>query len=672
MFGLGAVCALNATPIPSDPEVLPAAQIAELRTEIARHDRLYHREGKSEISDAAYDALRQRLAALERAHPADAQAVASLPDVPDDRTGRFPTRAHLTPMLSLQKAYHERELQVFHARLARALARDDLTYVIEPKCDGLAISVTYVKGKLQQAVTRGNGSKGDDVTVNVRLIENLPQVLRPEPESGSVPDRVELRGEIYVPLGAFARVNAERELAGEPLFANPRNLAAGTLRQTESAEVARRGLRVVFFGLGACEPAAFVPATQAALRAQFTAWGLPILDAVSAVGGVALVEAVQALGRRRDQLDYPIDGLVVKLDSIVAQRQLGARDDSPRWALAYKLAAERVETQLRAITWQVGRTGVVTPVAQLAPVSISGTVVTRATLHNPTEILRHELRVGDHVYLEKAGEIIPMIVGVNVERRPASAQPFTLPTHCTGCQSRLEQRSDDVAIRCPQADCPARLRRRLEHFASKACLGIEGLGPSIIDQLVASGRVKDFSDVYRLQRADLLALERRQEKSVDRLLAAIERSKQAELWRVIYGLGLPQVGPAVAKELAQKHGSLAALAASGLEPMQQTLIAELLRAGFPGAAPARAVAAPPGALTGKTFVLTGTLPSLTRAQATARIVGAGGKVSGSVSRATTYVVAGTEAGVKLEQARALGVPVLDEAGLERLLAERQR
>jgi len=673
LLALLASCSFSATGSPV-PAVAAGAQIEELRLEIARHDRLYHREATPEISDSAYDALKQRLAALEQAHPSAVPSAAPLSGIGDDRSGRFPTRLHQTPMLSLQKAYSESELRAFHNRVARALARDDLAYVIEPKCDGLAVNVTYVQGKLLQAVTRGNGSEGDDITVNALQIPNLPQELRGASNPGAagtaVPDRVEVRGEIYVPFAEFERINAERELAGEPLFANPRNLAAGTVRQTDPADVAGRGVRVVFFGLGTCEPAALEPSTQTELRAQLVAWGLPVLEAALVTGGDDLLKAVQKLGARRGELAYPIDGVVVKLDSRRWQQELGARDESPRWAIAYKLPAERVETQVRGITLQVGRTGVITPVAELTPVSVSGTVVARASLHNQAEIARRDIRVGDYVYLEKAGEIIPMVVGVNVARRSPTAPPFQFPDACSDCRAMLERRPGEVAVRCPNQACPARLRRRLEHFASKACVDIEGLGPAMIQKLVANRVVTDLPDLYRMQRSDLQSLGGHSEKSLDRLLAAIERSKQAELWRVIYGLGLPQVGATKARELARKYGSLEALRGADLDPTHHVLVTQLVQVGLSGTAPQKSPAIPGRSLSGKTFVLTGTLPNLTRAQATAKIVGAGAKISGSVSRTTTYLVAGADAGAKLEQARALGVPVVDEEALLRLIEQK--
>lgn len=673
-WGLIAINTLWVAPAaPTGNPEIPASPLAQLRSEIARHDALYHRDAAPEITDAAYDELKQRLAALEKRDPEAARALVPLAAIGDDRSGRFPTLGHGTPMLSLQKAYTMDELRAFHTRLARSVGRDDLRYVVESKYDGLAVNITYVNGKLIQAVTRGNGSEGDDITTNVRQISNLPAELRGARTGdgnnlSDFPKLVEVRGEIYVPFAEFERVNAEREHTGESRFANPRNLAAGTMRQLDSSQIAPRGVRVVFFGLGACEPATTLPPTQQAWCDQLKAWGLPVVESVAVNGRDELVRAVQDFGVRRADLAYPIDGVVVKLDSLALQREVGANDDAPRWAIAYKLPAERVETQVRAITLQVGRTGVVTPVAELTPVAVSGTTVSRASLHNRAEIARQDIRVGDTVYLEKAGEIIPTVVGVNLARRTAAARPFMFPEVCPECQSRLEQRGHEIAVRCSNPTCPARLRRRLEHFASKACVDIEGLGPVMIEALVATGLVADLPDLYRLKRADLLTLPRASEKTVDRLLASLERSKQAELWRVIHGLGFPQVGAAGAKDLARQHGSLSALAVALVEPAQRTLVNELLRAGFRTDASRETSITTGGALVGKTFVLTGTLPTLTRAQASAKIAGAGGKIVGAVNRSTHYVVAGEKSGAKLDQARTLDVAIIDEAELLRLLA----
>ncbi len=531
--------------------------IEELRRELAHHDARYHRDAQPEISDAAYDALRRRLAALERSHPAAAAAAPPLAAFGDDRTGRFPGHRHLEPMLSLDKAQRERELRVFAARVAKLAGEEDVAFVVEPKYDGLALSLTYERGRLVRAATRGDGRSGEDLTANVARLAGAPAHLA----GAGLPDRIEIRGEVYVPWADFARVNTARERAGEPAFSHPRQLAAGTIRQTDAAEaVAARGLRFVAFGVGACEPSNTLPATQRELAQRLQEWGLAVVGNYWPARGVEeLVRAVAACGRARSVLPFAIDGAVVKIDALALQRELGSGESAPRWALAYKYSAERVETTLLAITLQAGRSGVLTPVAELAPVRLGGATVARATLHHREEIARRDLRVGDTIYVEKAGDVIPAIVGVNLARRPADAVPFEFPGECPGCGEPVEAVEGDVHVRCANAACPAVVRRRVEHFASRGCADIAGLGPAVIERLVSSGLVRDLPDLYRVRRHHLLALGRMGEKTADRLVAAIERSKQAELWRVIHGLGLPHVGPAAARELARRHSSLTAL-----------------------------------------------------------------------------------------------------------------
>ena len=661
-----------------------------LRAEIRHHDELYYKKSAPVITDAAYDQLKRELAALERDLPSPDREASPSDSLGDDRSGAFPVYRHREPMQSLQKAYTEAELKAFSARLAQQLGRADPAYVVEPKFDGLAISVTYEQGKLVRAVTRGNGLEGDDVTTNALTIAGLPQVLlERDAASGAtnpIPDLVELRGEVYLPSAEFARINREREAAGEPPFAHPRNLAAGTLKSTDPRAVAERGLAVVFYGWGACAPTSARPKSQREFLAQAKAWGLPGPEKFSFARGAAEIwAAVQALDRVRPQLAYPIDGAVVKLDAAALREEVGATGHAPRWAVAYKFAAERAEARLLAIAVQIGRTGVLTPVAEFSPVRLGGATITRATLHNRDEIARLDLRVGDFVYVEKAGEIIPSIVGVNRARRTETSRPYVFPEACPECGTAVVRVAGEVAVRCPNDDCAARLRRRLQHFASAACVDINGLGPAVIDGLVAGGLVKTIPDLYRLRREQLLTVNGVGGKTADRLLAAIDRSKQAELWRFIHGLGLPQVGGVAAKTLARRFGGLDALAAATAEelssvlgvttgaavaeylqnPKNRTRLADLLAAGVRPGVPAAGAAL----LTGKTFVLTGTLPGLTRAQAEARIVGAGGKVAGSVSRNTHFVVAGEGSGEKQDTARALGIPVIDEAALLAMLLE---
>jgi DNA ligase (NAD+) len=672
-------------------------RIAELRAQVARHDELYYRRAVPEISDFDYDRLKRELADLEAKFPDAAKAAgADSPTarVGDDRLEGFTTYRHRQPMQSLDNTYSEAELREFHARLVKLLDREELTYVVEPKIDGLAVSLTFEKGKFVRAVTRGNGIEGDDVTANALTIRSLPHELK-KTKGSPIPAVIEIRGEIFMTLAEFQRINREREEAGEPVYANPRNLAAGTLKQLDPQEVAQRKLEIVLYGLGYCEPADAAGETRSGYHALLQAWGLPTVEKIWTARGVdEMWAAVQKLDHLRHSFSYGTDGAVIKLDSLALQREAGSTSKAPRWAMAYKFAAERAETRLQAITIQVGRTGVLTPVAELEPVQLAGSTVARATLHNRDEIARKDIRVGDYVYVEKAGEVIPAVVAVNLARRKPECVPYVFPKKCPACGTKVVELEDEVALRCPNYDCPVQVRRRVQHFASKACVDIEGLGEAMVDVFVEKGWVKSVPDIYRLKREDLLSLGKSVEKSTDNLLAAIKESKHAELWRFIHGLGITHVGAAAAKDLAVRFGSLDALAHAkhedfigekkaslieGIggtmaqaiieffnEPRNRALVSELLALGVSPAAPAPR-AAVGTALAGKTFVLTGTLPSLTREAATARIEAAGGKVSGSVSKKTSYVLAGAEAGSKLEKARALGVPVIDEGEFLRIL-----
>ncbi len=673
-------------------------RIAELRAEVARHDELYYRRARPEITDFDYDRLKAELATLEARFPAEAAAAgAETPTrrVGDDRAEGFVRARHRLAMTTLDNTYDEAELREFHARLVKALGVEDLAYTVEPKIDGVAVSLTYELGRLTRAVTRGDGEEGDDVTANVRTIAGLPAQLAGE----GAPEVIEIRGEIYLREEEFRRINQVQEEAGEAPYANPRNLAAGTLKLLDARQVSARRLEIVLYGLGFCS--APLCDSQTGYHSLLRSWGLPVVEAFWSVRGIdAVWAAIGELDGRRRGFAYGTDGAVVKLDSFEQQRhpKVGfrgmtaegqaeaARKLSPRWACAYKFAPDRAETRVRDITIQVGRTGALTPVAELEPVFLAGTTVKRATLHNADEIARKDVRVGDAVLVEKAGEIIPAVVAVLVEKRPAGSAPFAFPAACPVCTTAAVRGEGEVVWRCPNPACPEKVRRRIEHFASKNGVDIDGLGEEVVGLLLERGLIRSIPDVFRLRVEDLLPLKKSGEVWAANLIAAIEARRRADLWRVINGLGIPQVGAAAAKDLARVFRSLEALAAAtevdlvridGFGEKTATavrnwtqaaenlaLLSALRAAGVEPTAPPAAGTA----LTGKTFVLTGTLPTLSREAATALIEAAGGKVSGSVSKKTHYVLAGEEAGSKLEKARSLGVPVIDEADFRRLAA----
>ncbi len=667
-------------------------RLVALRAEVARHDERYYRQAEPEITDREYDRLSRELAELEQEYPLFAMATSSTQQVGDDRSEGFQSYVHRERMMSLDNTYSDDEMREFHARLARELEREAYRLVIEPKIDGLAVSVTYERGQFVRAVTRGNGIEGDDITTNVRTIRSLPMTLRAA-EGVPVPELIEIRGEIYLTTEEFQRINAEREEAGQPLYANPRNLAAGTIKQLDAAVVAQRKLEIVLYGRGFTEPVTALPDSQQQFNDWVKAWGLPTVERQwVAQNADEVIAAIKALDAVRGSFAYATDGAVVKLDDIALQRRLGSTSKAPRWAMAYKFEAERAETRLQAISIQVGRTGVLTPVAELEPVQLAGTTVARATLHNRDEIARKDIRIGDFVAVEKAGEIIPAVIAVNLAKRTPACVAYVFPERCPECDTVAVQLEGEVAVRCPNKGCPVQVRRRVQHFASRACLDIEGLGEAMVDQLVERGWVRRLPDLYHLQRDDLMTLGKNVGRSSDKLLAAIEASKTAELWRFIHGLGITHVGAAAAKDLARVFGSLEALAnatmehylrdkesvISGIgatmataiigffdEAYNRAMVEDLIAAGV---APTTPTAEGGGTkFAGMTFVLTGTLPILTRDEAAALIEGAGGKVSGSVSKKTTYVLAGAEAGSKLAKAEKLGVTVIDEAELHSLL-----
>lgn len=672
-------------------------RIEQLRSELVRHDERYYREAKPEIGDFEYDALKKELASLEAQFPELALVESPTQRVGDDRSEGFVRVKHRLAMTTLDNTYDETELREFHARLVKAIGSDELAYTVEPKIDGVAVSLTYENGKLTRAVTRGDGEEGDDVTVNVKTIRGLPHAFKPADDllAPSLPEVIEIRGEIFLRDAEFTRINQLQEEAGEALYANPRNLAAGTLKQLDSKLVATRRLEIVLYGLGACEPAPAGFESQSTFQAQLKVWGLPVVEKFWSVRGIDAVWAsIGELDAMRRGFAYATDGAVVKLDVFTQQAVVGyrgagqaARKLSPRWACAYKFAPDRAETRINAISLQVGRTGAVTPVAELEPVLLAGTTVKRATLHNADEIARKDVRVGDFVLVEKAGEIIPAVIEVVLAKRTPECVAYVFPTECPVCATKLVREEGGVKWMCPNAACPEKVRRKIEHFASKASLDIDGLGEEVVDLLLTRGLIKTIPDIFRLKTEDLLPLKKSGEVWATNLINGIAARKTGDLWRVIHGLGIPQVGAASAKDLARRFRSLDTLATASLNDLVQidgfgektaeavrtwfgdetnrAMVADLQATGVAPTSPAEAAAG--AVLAGKTVVLTGTLPTLSREQATEMIEAAGGKVSGSVSRKTHYVLAGEEAGSKLEKAKTLGVPVLDEAGFRALL-----
>jgi DNA ligase (NAD+) len=671
----------------------PRDQILKLRALIQRYEDKYRKEHAPEISDFEFDKLLDQLADLEREFPMFAG-----PDlgIGDDKSEGFQQADHKAPMLSLDNTYDEADFRAFGDRLYKALGGTGLEFIVEPKVDGVAVSLTFEKGKFVRAVTRGNGARGDDVTANVSLIREIPRTLK------GAPDLLEVRGEIYMELAEFQRLNTEREAAGEPLYANPRNLAAGTVKLLDGEEARRRRLSIVCYGLGACEPASSF-ASLKEFKTKLKDWGFPIRDDIDVQQGVDDAwKAIQQLDALRRDLPFPTDGAVVKVNRLEDQRRAGTTSKFPHWAVAFKFPPDQAETVLRKISMQVGRTGVITPVAELDPVLLAGSTVARATLHNSAEIARKDIREGDTVRIQKAGEIIPQVLGVVLAKRPAEAQPFDF-------EERLKELGLDAArdgeeaaykLRAPSRDMKI---RRLVHFASKQCLDIDGLGDAVAEQLVDLALVDAPVDALAVTSAQWRMLEGFKDKSVDNMMAGLAQAKQRELWRAIHALGIPNVGMQTAKDLSRHFKSMDALEAvkreqlltfirinrNTGEPVYESVISgvgievsesilsffsdpnhrdwvKAMRAAGLNLVEAAAAGSVEG-VAGKTFVLTGTLPTLGRDEARDMIEKAGGKVSGSVSKKTDYVVAGEEAGSKLTKAQELGVAILDEAALRALL-----
>lgn len=674
---------------PTDRSVeVAAARIHELRREIARHDDLYFRLHAPEISDFEYDQLKAELRALEEAHSDEVATEGAVNAVGDDRMAGFQRYRHRAPMLSLDKAMSEGDLLAFHRRISLATGKVDPVYWVEPKWDGLAVSLTYEDGRLIRAVTRGNGVEGDDITDNVRRIEGVPLQLADSVEP-RVPAWVEIRGEIFMSFAEFARLNQERREAGEAEFANPRNLAAGTAKLREPGEASARRLELVCFGWGAYEPEADRPSTLGDLHERMVAWGLPVpSQAVRVKGAEELLEAVRAVARAREGYPFPIDGAVVKLFETADQEGLGLSRAAPQWAVAVKFAPERALTRLVGITLQLGRTGVVTPVAELEAVQLAGSRVARASLHNAEEISRRDLRIGDYVYVEKAGDIIPTVVGRDESRtREPDSQPFAFPTDCPACKAELEREEGRATIRCVNDACPARLERQLENFAS--ALSIRGLGPATLAALIEGSGVRSGADLYRLRAEELWRIPGLGPRSVEALLQSIQASRGEPWEKVVQSLGIPGVGERRAGLLAQAFPDFAVLGRASLEqlttseteggaglgaataqgimshlakPETQRLLRELSLIGFQSRDEGKRGSIT-GAFANEVVVITGGLRGWSRAEITARLIEEGGRVASQVTGVTTLLVAGERPGGNLARARSLGVAVIDESEL---------
>ena len=665
-----------------------AARAATLREQLHYHNYRYYVLDEPEIPDAEYDRLLRELEGLEAEHP-DVRTA----DSPTQRVGappleKFGTGRHEVPMLSLDNAFDDTEMAEFDRRVHDRLGETGpIDYCAEPKMDGLAVSLLYEDGVFTRGLTRGDGTTGEDVTVNLRTVDSLPLSLRGEKRPG----RLEVRGEVFMPVDGFRRINAEHEAQGIKPFANPRNAAAGSLRQLDSRITARRPLRLYCYSVGVIEGAE-LPATQSATLDRLRDWGLPVQPERRVVHGLDEArDCYEDLSRRRRELSYEIDGIVFKVDRLDRQQELGFVARAPRWAIAWKFPAEEQLTVLRDVEFQVGRTGAITPVAKLEPVTVGGAQVSNATLHNMDEIHRKDVRIGDTVIIRRAGDVIPEVVRVLPEKRPRGAQPPEMPAHCPICGSDIERAEGEVAYRCTGGlFCRAQRKEALEHFASRRALDIDGLGEKIVDQLVERELVEHVDDLYALTKEDLLGLERMGDKSAQNLLDALEASKRTTLARFIYALGIREVGEATAKALAAHFGRLRDLMDASEEQLcevpdigpivahsihtffeqdhNREVIEGLIAAGltWEEGEPARAGAQP---LEGHTYVLTGTLSGMTREEATERLQALGAKVAGSVSNKTTAVIAGADPGSKVDKAAALGVDVLGEQDLERLLGQ---
>ena len=665
-----------------------AARVKQLREEIETHNYRYYVLDAPTIPDAEFDKLFRELQALEAEYPSLAT-----PDSPTQRVGASPIAefaqvTHRVPMLSLNNAFEDEEVTAFDRRVREGLGRDNIDYAVEPKFDGLALSLVYEQGVLTQAATRGDGYTGEDVTANIRTIHAIPLKLH----ATHSPRLLEVRGEVLMLKRDFERLNAAQRAKGEKEFANPRNAAAGSLRQLDPRISASRNLTFFAYAIGAVAGVQ-LPRLQSQVMDWLAELHFPVCSERRVVTGIAgLLAYYRTIGSKRESLPYEIDGVVYKVNDLAAQNELGFVSRAPRFAVAHKYPAQEMMTEVLDIDVQVGRTGAITPVARLKPVFVGGVTVTNATLHNEDEVRRKDVHIGDFVIVRRSGDVIPEVVSVVKEKRPAKVQPFVMPTQCPVCGSHVVKLPDEAVARCTGGVfCPAQGKQALLHFASRRALDIEGLGDKLVEQLVDSGLVHTPADIYTLDMQALANLERMAEKSASNILAAIEHSKQTTLERFIYALGIRNVGEATAKALARYFGLLDSLmdadeaqltevsdigpivaesiAQFFAEPHNREVIECLRTAGVTWPEGKGKQAMVQTVISGKTFVLTGTLPSLSREQAKDMIEAVGGKVIGSVSKKTDYVVVGSDAGSKLAKAQELGVPMLDEDGLRGLLGQ---
>lgn len=653
----------------------------KLCEEISAHNRRYFQENAPLISDYEYDLLYQKLVAIEKEHPEWIFSGSPTQVVAEGATGGFVVAPHTVPMLSLANTYSAEEVKEFLKRMQKLLHTEEVSYTAELKMDGIAISLRYVKGHFHQALTRGNGKEGEDITQNVLTITSLPLKLK-----GEVPDELEVRGEIFMPIAAFQKLNETREKQGKPLFANPRNAAGGSLKLLDPKEVAERGLDIVCYAVAA-PPSSFTSHVET-LKA-LAKMGIPVVTEYAPCLNFEQIWAfAEKVEKKRDSLPFQIDGIVIKVDDLAAQKRLGSTGKDYRWACAYKFSAEQATTRIEAITVQVGRTGVLTPVAELEPVFVAGSTIGRATLHNEEEVRRKDIRVGDYVYIEKGGDVIPKVVAVILEKRPAHTHLWHMPKTCPACGTLVVRVEKEVAVRCPNKEgCPAQGLKRIIHFASKAGMDIEHLGEKVVTQLVEKGFVKRISDIYTLTAEELAQLKNFKDKAIHNLLSSIEASKKVSLDRLIMALGIKYVGKETAEALADYAKDLKSvselseeelLAIEGVgekvaeaivtffaDPENRDEIERLLERGVkPGK---REIVYVSHSFNGKTFVLTGSLEGFTRDEAAELIKQRGGKVAGTITKSTNFVLVGTDAGSKLEKAQKLGLKILSEEDFKALL-----